>query len=150
MVITDISNDLLQRIKVSWESDPNIQQIISKVQDRSSVGSKFTWQDDQLRRNGKLVIGSNENLRQELLKYYHDEPLGGHSGVEASYKRLKVVFYWKGMKRSVREHTDISMDFIEGLPTSHGKTVILVIVDRLSKYGRFIPLTRPFKAAQIA
>nr|GEX03825.1 retrotransposable element Tf2 [Tanacetum cinerariifolium] len=57
-------------------------------------------------RNGKLVIGADADLRQELLKFYHKEPLVGHSGVEASYKRLKAVFYWKGMKKSVKEHTD--------------------------------------------
>lgn len=32
--------------------------------------------------------------------------------------------------------TDISMGFIEGL--SHGKSVTLVIVDRLTKYGHYL------------
>lgn len=42
------------------------------------------------------------------------------------------------------------MDFIPGLPSSHGKTVIWVIVDRLSKYGHFIALPTHFTSHKIA
>ncbi|GKC55888.1 reverse transcriptase, partial [Tanacetum coccineum] len=45
---------------------------------------------------------------------------------------------------------DISMDFIKSLTSSHGKTVIMVVVDRLSKYAHFVPMAHPFKAAQVA
>jgi hypothetical protein len=42
------------------------------------------------------------------------------------------------------------MDFIEGLPKFEGYTVILVIVDRFTKYAHFVPIKHPFTARTIA
>ncbi|XP_059307049.1 uncharacterized protein LOC132058610 [Lycium ferocissimum] len=42
------------------------------------------------------------------------------------------------------------MDFIDGLPKSKGKTVIWVVVDRLTKYAHFVGLSHPYSASEIA
>jgi hypothetical protein len=45
---------------------------------------------------------------------------------------------------------DIVMDFIEGFPKVSGKSVILTVVDRFSKYAHFIPLSHPYMATTVA
>jgi hypothetical protein len=45
---------------------------------------------------------------------------------------------------------EVSMDFITGLPKPEGKSVIMVIVDRLTKYTHFFSLSHPFKASTIS
>uniref|UniRef100_A0A8C7WW16 Integrase catalytic domain-containing protein n=1 Tax=Oryzias sinensis TaxID=183150 RepID=A0A8C7WW16_9TELE len=49
-----------------------------------------------------------------------------------------------------RPWSHIAMDFVTGLPPSHGNTVILTIVDRFSKMARFISLPQLPTASALA
>jgi hypothetical protein len=42
------------------------------------------------------------------------------------------------------------MDFITGLPKSGNKSVIMVVVDRLSKYAHLYTLQHPFTTSMVA
>ena len=179
--MTLCTNDLLQQIKYSWLQDATLVHIIHKTQNRTAGEGKYSWQSGQLLRKGKLVVGNDPQLRLELLKYFHSSADGGHSGIDATVRRIATVVYWKGLKRSVRQYvreceicqinkpnlvayfgllqplaipdrvwSGVSMDFIEGLPKSFGREVIMVVVDRLSKYAHFVALAHPFTAIVVA
>lgn len=46
--------------------------------------------------------------------------------------------------------SDISMDFISGLPKSYHYDTIFVVVDRFTKYSHFFPLKHPYSAFSVA
>ncbi|PWA89970.1 hypothetical protein CTI12_AA060100 [Artemisia annua] len=97
-----------------------------------------------IEKEGKLVMGNDETLRKQLLNYFHSDPSGGHSGVQATVKRINGLRYWKNLRQQVKVFV------AECLPPSNGKTVIFVVVDRLSKYSHFIALSHPFTTMQVA
>lgn len=41
------------------------------------------------------------------------------------------------------------MDLIDALPKSLGKEVILVVVDSLTKYAHFIPMSHPYTVENV-
>ncbi|GJX97369.1 reverse transcriptase [Tanacetum coccineum] len=72
----------------------------------------------QLKRKEKLMVGNDDAVRRKLVDHFHSSAEGGHSGPLPILQKV-----WE----------DISIYFIDRLPMSGGKFVILVVVDRLSK-----------------
>jgi transposase InsO family protein len=67
--------------------------------------SKFVeWEDGVLYVRGdsertRLVVPVK--LRRMLVRLAHDAPTGGHRGAEKTYERLRLLYWWPGMKADI-------------------------------------------------
>ena len=181
LVSGSVSNELMDAVMTTWSSDEGLHKTVEGLKNKTLTVTKYAWVNDQLLRKGKWVVGNNETLRNQLIAHFHNSAVGGHSGVHATTKRITAFFYWKGLRKMVKQWVrkcdicqrnksdlsaypgllqplpvphriwqEVSMDFIDSLPMSQGKTSILVVVDRLSKLAHFLPLAHPYTAPQIA
>lgn len=76
--------------------------LIQKLQQSPHQHLKYKWRDRVLTRKDKLVIGSSLPICTLILDWMHSSPQGGHSGVNATEKCVKSMFYWKGLLKDIR------------------------------------------------
>lgn len=171
----------VQRLKDGYEANPEDKQLLAELTLVKENDKGFAIEDGVIRFKGRLWVGNNVLAQQHIMQVLHDSGLGGHSGMAATYSRIKSLFAWPHLKQIVQkyvqqcvvcqqakvEHTKlpgllqplpvptqawevISLDFVEGLPPSDRYNAILVVIDKFSKYGHFIPIHHPYTALQIA
>jgi transposase InsO family protein len=69
---------------------------------------------------------------------------------KTKHNRTKPQGFLTPLRIPQQPYETITMDFITGLPESHGKTAILVVVDKLTKFATFIPTTSDVTAETTA
>ena len=65
MALSLVQSDILEKIQHSYALDDHLQQVITQLQQGQPVG-KYSFMDGMVRRKGKLVVGPDEGLKQQL------------------------------------------------------------------------------------
>ncbi|KAH0679675.1 hypothetical protein KY284_020760 [Solanum tuberosum] len=68
MVVIPGMIEMFDRIKSSWVEDPTIKELLIRLQSQEEGVKEFTFVNQQLRRNGKLVVGPNQCLEKRSSK----------------------------------------------------------------------------------
>jgi hypothetical protein len=103
-VLSEIQPIWIQEVVNSYATDEDAQQLITQLLIQSPDEQGFSLQQGIIRKANRIWIGCNSALRTKLITALHDSAVGGHSGIQATYQRVKKVFWWKGLKNDVTQY----------------------------------------------
>ncbi|XP_010490066.1 PREDICTED: uncharacterized protein LOC104767782 [Camelina sativa] len=120
----------LQDIYEGIEKDVVIQEETKACIEKPTRHTKFAVRDDKLWLKQMLVIPKTSKAIRLILEECHSGLFGGHSAEceicqRHKYSTLSPAGLLQPLPLPEHVWEDISMDFVEGLPTSQGKNVIL-------------------------
>lgn len=158
-----------------YPSDAFFGSIWRDIQERRD--SDYVLHEGFLFRDNRLCVPSC-SLRLQLIKELHEE---GHVGRDRTLQLVATSYFWPTLRRDVLRYvercvvcqrskghasnsglymplpiptqpwTDISMDFVLGLPRAQrGNDSIFVVVDRFSKMSHFVACKKTTDAVQVA
>ncbi|KAI4330765.1 hypothetical protein MLD38_029019 [Melastoma candidum] len=169
--------DFIARLRQAQDIDPTLVAMKDEIHAGTRT-SPWSLTDDMVTFDGRLYIPPTSPLLQEIMVAVHENGHEGVQRTVhrlrrdfhfPNMRRLVQDFIraCTTCQRYKSEHlhpagllmplavpkavwTDIGLDFVEALPRVGGKSVILTVVDRFSKYCHFIPLAHPYTAESVA
>jgi hypothetical protein len=94
----------VQEVLNSYATDPKAQALLTRLTIHSPDEEGYSLEQGLIKYKSKVWIASNPALQTKLIAALHSTAIGGHSGGQATYHRLKQLFHWKGMKSQVIEY----------------------------------------------
>jgi len=165
LTIIAVESEWINKVREMVESDSYFIDLKQKWRTCQRNSKLYQEKSGLIYYKGRILISPNSPLTQLLISEHHDTPQGGYSGYEKTLQRLKRIVYWRGQQyirdcdtcqRSKYENLtpaglmqplsvprqvweEVTMDFIDCLPKSLGKSGIWVVVDRLTKFAHSFP-----------
>jgi hypothetical protein len=171
----------LEIVIEGYANDDQAQSLLKELALTGTNDKGYSMVDGVIRYKGRVWLGHHTEAHRAVMLALHASGLGGHSGIKATYNKIKALFAWPGMKEDISKYIStcevcakaksehcrlpglleplpipdqawhtISLEFIEGLPKSKSFTTILVVIDKLTKYAHFIPISHPYTAMSVA
>lgn len=92
----------LEDVVAGYADDPAALELMAKLSLHPESVPHFTFTNGVLRYKNRIWLGNNSALQQKVLTALHSTPLGGHSGIPVTLRKLKQFFAWPGIRKTVQ------------------------------------------------
>lgn len=110
----------LNEVMGSYAADPDTQSTMAALSISGSKVPGYGLRDGILHYKNCIWVGKSPELHQCILHSLHASPAGGHSGINATYQRVKSLFAWTGLKGDVTRFIS-SCDICQRAKVEHVK-----------------------------
>jgi hypothetical protein len=82
----------IQEVANSYVTDKQAQELLAQLAIASPNEQGYSLHQGIIKHGSRIWVGENSAIRTKLIDAFHTGPLGGHSGVQATYIRIKRLF----------------------------------------------------------
>ena len=101
--------DILEKIKKLEAKDD---EVVKAVEEMKKAGVKMLrdeeWREEDsiMLKEGKVYMSKDEALGVEIIRLYHDTPMGKHGGQWKTIELVTRNFWWPGVTREVKQYVE--------------------------------------------
>ena len=92
--VSEVKPLWLQEVLNSYVTDPTAHTLLAQLALASPDSQSYSLVDGVIRHQGHIWIGDNSTIRTKVISALHSSPIGGHSGIQATYYRVNQLFQW--------------------------------------------------------
>jgi hypothetical protein len=97
------TSDWVAKLKKHYKDDLLMKELVTKWLTNQLNASKYAYREGLMFYKNRLCLGDDPIIRAQVLSFVHCDPISGHSGYEGKMQMAKRDFFWKGMKRDLKQ-----------------------------------------------
>lgn len=101
LALSECTPTWLDAVVQGYYSDEYSKQLLTEVSLDPNARNQFQLSQGVMKFKGRIWVGNNTSIQQQLLNNLHSSPMGGHSGFPVTYQRVKALFAWPHMKKMI-------------------------------------------------
>jgi hypothetical protein len=91
-------------IMEGYQQDEDSKKLLAELALIGTNDKGFSLVDGIIKHHDRIWLGQNKEAQKAILLALHSSGLGGHSGITATYHKIKALFSWPMIKKDISEY----------------------------------------------